>query len=232
MKKRALEAAAILLAMVAVFVIFNLLSGGIADSNICIDGQYYHISARELDLALITEDGTDRLKEFDRLESLSIIPYKRAIILQSDEYNSAGSDEERAAVMKVLATQADRHYADATMLSDLSFLEGVRTKSLDIRWCSVNDLSPLLAMNGLKKLNISHTYVTDLSVLEGLDGLEELIAEGIPAEDLSPLTRINGLKTVTVSRDTDQEQVDLLGNAGIEVRFPEEKKKNSILPDM
>lgn len=170
LKKRAIEAAVILAAVIALFIVFNAVSGSLSDNTRRIDGQYYNIGERELSLCLMTEEGTEFLVDFDRLETLSITPYKFAAPVAME----MGDPSYDAALYK----KAEEVYSDCTDLSDLSFiapLTGLR--SLDVSDCAVFDLSFVSGMNELETLDISGTKITDLSPLLDLPALTTLTAD-------------------------------------------------------
>lgn len=145
----------------------NLLLGGVSDSTYRIDGEYFSTGERELTLCLMTEEGTESLTEFTRLETLKIIPYKYAAA-ESMELGDEAYDTG-------LHRKAEDVYSDCTDLEDLSFLAPLTAlKSLDVSYCKVTDLSFAANMNVLESLDISHTEITDLSPLVEMDSLREL----------------------------------------------------------
>ncbi|MGF1635996.1 MAG: leucine-rich repeat domain-containing protein [Cyclobacteriaceae bacterium] len=64
---------------------------------------------------------------------------------------------------------------------------------------AVHELSALTEIEGLKKLNISHTSVNDLLPLRGLTNLEELYCAATPIEDLNALRYSKGIKVLDLS---------------------------------
>ncbi len=70
-------------------------------------------------------------------------------------------------------------------LADLSPLEGMKLKKLELQNTQVSNLSPLRGMP-LEKLGCSETLVSDLSPLAGMK-LTSLVCRGTQVSDLSPL---------------------------------------------
>ncbi|MGN1090378.1 MAG: hypothetical protein ACI4Q6_08260 [Huintestinicola sp.] len=214
MKKRAVEAAGILILLIVIFAVINTVSGGISDSMIKIDGEYYHKGTNELSLTLMTMDGTENLAEFPRLDSVKIIPYTEAVILASKT-----EDEAELAVLRKTVMDT---YPDCTDVPDISFLSGTSADRIDISRCAVSDISPLAEAPKLRQLNISHTKVCDLSPLSQMGGVAELIMLDIPAEDYSPLLEMKSLTLLTVSASAEGEVLDALRDRGVTVTIPEE----------
>lgn len=194
MKKRAVEAIVILVAVIALFMGINLITGSVADSTRKIDGEYYNISEREMSLCLMTTDGTEQLTDFTRLEKLTVTPYK---------YAAAGAlkmgDEAYDASVK---ERAEDVYSDCTDLSDLSFLE---------------------PLTGLKYLNISECKVTDLSFVKNMNSLEELDITGTNITDLSPLLDLPSLQKLSADKAMAGDVTDKLLEKGVAVTFPDEE---------
>lgn len=194
MKKRAVEAIVILVAVIALFMGINLITGSVADSTRKIDGEYYNISEREMSLCLMTTDGTEQLTDFTRLEKLTVTPYK---------YAAAGAlkmgDEAYDASLK---ERAEDVYSDCTDLSDLSFLE---------------------PLTGLKYLNISECKVADLSFVKNMNSLEELDITGTNITDLSPLLDLPSLQKLSADKAMAGDVTDKLLEKGVAVTFPDEE---------
>ncbi|MGN0638402.1 MAG: leucine-rich repeat domain-containing protein [Huintestinicola sp.] len=195
MKKRAIEAAVILAAVIALFIAFNALSGSLSDNTRRIDGQYYNTGERELSLCLMTEEGTEFLGDFDRLETLSVTPYKYA----APGAMEMGDPSYDAAIHK----KAEEVYADCTDLSDLSFI------------------APL---TGLKNLDVSHCAVSDLSFLSGMSELETLDISGTKITDLSPLLELPALTKLTADSSLSGDVTDKLAERGVTVIFEGEEE--------
>lgn len=223
MKKRAIEAAALLVVMIALFLGINLLTGGIEDTTVSIDGNLYNTGASELRLTLMTEEGLDRLDSFTRLDSLKIIPYKSALYNAQREEHIRSAEKLSQPVnyseLKKLENEINTLYSDCTDLDDLSFLKGVSVGQLDISYCRCSDISPLTEVKGLTALNISHTEVSDISPLAVIDCLTELIAADNVIDDLSPLMEIDSLELVKLSDKTDAASVNALREKGIAVEL-------------
>lgn len=196
LKKRAVEAIVILVAVIALFMGINLITGSVADSTRKIDGEYYNISEREMSLCLMTTDGMEQLTDFTRLEKLTVTPYK---------YAAAGAlkmgDEAYDASVK---ERAEDVYSDCTDLSDLSFL------------------APL---TGLKYLNISECKVTDLSFIKNMNSLEELDITGTSVTDLSPLLDLPSLQKLSADKAMAGDVTDKLLEKGVAVTFPDEEEE-------
>lgn len=194
LKKRAVEAIVILVAVIALFMGINLITGSVADSTRKIDGEYYNISEREISLCLMTADGTEQLTDFARLEKLTVTPYK---------YAAAGAlkmgDEAYDASIK---ERAEDVYSDCTDLSDLSFLE---------------------PLTGLKYLNISECKVADLSFVKNMNSLEELDITGTNITDLSPLLDLPSLQKLSADKAMAGDVTDKLSEKGVAVTFPDEE---------
>lgn len=214
MKKRAVEAAGILILLAVIFAVINIVSGGISDSMIKIDGEYYYKSTNRLDLTLMTMEGTENIKEFTRLDSVKIMPYTEAVIAASETKDDAESAVLRKAVMDT--------YPDCTDVPDISFLSGTSADRIDISRCAVADISPLARAPKLRQLNISHTKVCDLYPLSQMENVAELIMLDIPAEDYSPLLEMKSLTLLTVSASAEGEVIQALRNRGVTVTIPEE----------
>ncbi|WP_432651067.1 leucine-rich repeat domain-containing protein [Huintestinicola sp.] len=188
MKKRAIEAVVILAAVIALFIAFNALSGSLSDNTRRIDGQYYSTGERELSLCLMTEEGTEFLSDFDRLETLSVTPYKYA----APEALEMGDPTYDAALYK----KAEEVYSDCTDLSNLSFI------------------APL---TGLRSLNVSNCAVTDLSFVSGMTRLETLDISGTKITDLSPLLDLPALTKLTADKELSGDVTDKLAERGVTV---------------
>ena len=196
LKKRAIEAIALLAAVIILFACINLITGRVADRTRKIDGEYYNISERELSLCLMTTDGTEALADFDRLERLTVTPYKYAAagaLKMGDEAYDASISE-----------QAEDVYSDCTDLSDLSFL------------------SPL---TGLEYLNISECKASDLSFVSGMDKLEELDITGTDITDLAPLLDLPSLKKLSADKGVQGDVTDKLAENGVSVIFPADNEE-------
>lgn len=194
LKKRAIEAIALLAAVIILFACINLITGSVADSTRKIDGEYYNISEREMSLCLMTADGTEQLTDFARLEKLTVTPYK---------YAAAGAlkmgDEAYDASIK---ERAEDVYSDCTDLSDLSFLE---------------------PLTGLKYLNISECKVTDLSFIKNMNSLEELDITGTNITDFAPLLDLPSLQKLSADKAMAGDVTDKLSEKGVAVIFPDEE---------
>lgn len=188
LKKRAIEAVVILAAVIALFIAFNALSGSLSDNTRRIDGQYYSTGERELSLCLMTEEGTEFLSDFDRLETLSVTPYKYA----APEALEMGDPTYDAALYK----KAEEVYSDCTDLSNLSFI------------------APL---TGLRSLNVSNCAVTDLSFVSGMTRLETLDISGTKITDLSPLLDLPALTKLTADKELSGDVTDKLAERGVTV---------------
>lgn len=214
MKKRAIEAAAILAVMIILFAAVNFMADSFGNSSVKIDGEYYNTGKTDLTLTLMTEDGTDELTRFTRLRSLKIIPYKAAVI------NSlkTGNPETDAAII----TETENTYSECTDVTDISFLSGLLSlERLDVSYCSTEDISCISELENITALNIAYTKVSDLSVLAGMDNISELIVTGIPAEDYSPLLEMDGLSLVKMTEGADDDTVEKLTEKGVNVELYE-----------
>lgn len=212
MKKRAIEAAAILIILIALFIGVNLIAGGVESTSVRIDNEYYNTGERELSLTLMTEEGLDELSRFTRLKSLKVIPYKAAVI------NSLSGEDEQ--YNELVRRETESTYFDCTDLEDISFVTLVpNLERLDISYCSVSDISCLGEMGSISELNIAYTNVTELSVLAELDNITELVITGIPAHDISPLLEMDGLVRVRMSKGTDDETAAALEEKGVIVEL-------------
>ena len=183
MKQRAVQAVLILAAILAVFGILYFAAGVFDDSTVMIDSHAYNTTERSLSLVLMTEDGTENIKCFDRLESLDITPYKKSaeLAVQAEKYMT---DEERADAVR----EVYELYGSCTDVSDISFLAESDTlphtlKSLDLSYCAVDDISVLKGFDALEKLDISYTGVSDLTPLMSLPSLKEIIFTGAPVDE-------------------------------------------------
>lgn len=178
----------ILAAVIALFIGINFLSGSLSDNTRKIDGQYYNTGERELSLCLMTEEGTEYLADFHRLETLSVTPYKYA----APGALEMGDPSYDAALYK----KAEEVYADCTDLSDLSFI------------------APLTC---LKALNVSNCAVADLSFVSGMSGLETLDISGTKITDLSPLLELPALTKLTADKEVSGDVTDKLAERGVTV---------------
>ena len=223
MKKRAIEAAVLLGVMIALFIGINILTGGIEDTSVTIDGNLYNTGVSELRLTLMTEEGLDRLDSFTRLDSLKIIPYKYALYNAQKEEHIRSAEKLSQPVnyseLKKLENEINTVYSDCTDIDDLFFLKGISVRQLDISYCRCSDISPLTEVKGLTALNISHTQVSDISPLAGIDSLKELIAADNVIDDLSPLMEIDSLELVKLSDKTDADFANALREKGIAVEL-------------
>ncbi len=218
MKKRALEAAVILAAVLIFFGIINLVTDGISENTVNIDGEFHSLSVSELSLNLMTEEGTEHLKEFTRLKALDITPFRQAVIRAYATGNPQDDLE--------LIRQTEDTYPDCTDLDDLSFLsELTYLEELDISDCFVTNLDFLTGMKKLTSLDISDTAVTDISALSELDSVETLTIYRIPVTDYSVLNEMDSLKTVYA----DEEQAKLISAGSFTVKeIPSDEKNGSL----
>ncbi|MCI7767807.1 MAG: leucine-rich repeat domain-containing protein [Oscillospiraceae bacterium] len=196
MKKRAVEAVIILAAVAALFIAVNFILGSLSGNTRKIDGEYFNIGERELILCLMTEEGTEQLSDFTRLEGLTVTPYKyaaaRALEMGDSDYDAA------------IAKKAERAYSECTDLSELSFIAPLTgLKRLDVSYCAVSDLSFVSGMDSLEELDISHTNITDLS----------------------PLPELSSLKALTVDYALSGDITDRLSEKGVAVIFPDKPKE-------
>ncbi len=209
MKKRAAEAAVILAAVIIILAVINAVSSGLTDSVRRIDGEYYSTGERELDLVLMTTDGTEQLGDFARLERLKVSPYREEV--------KAAVRTDNAEAAAVIKKEADELYAGCTSLEDISFVcLAENLEELDISLCKTSDISCLEGMK-LRKLDISYTNVDDLSPIARMEEIEELIMADIPAEDLSPLLESRSLKRLVAEEGRDIP--DGLSERGIEIEY-------------
>lgn len=194
MKKRAVEAIAILIAVIALFMGINLVTGRIAGNTRKIDGEYYNTSEREISLCLMTTEGVEGLSDFTRLERLTVTPYKYAaagVLKMGDEAYDAS-----------ISKRAEDVYSDCTDLSDLSFL---------------------VPLTGLKYLNISECKVTDLSFIKNMNSLEEIDITGTDITDLSHLLDLPSLKKLSADKAMAGDVTGELSEKGVMVTFPDEE---------
>lgn len=202
----------ILTVLIILFALVNTLAAGVENTTAKIDGDYYNTGESELSLTLMTEEGLDELSRFTRLKTLTIIPYKAAII------NALNTDDPQ--IIESVKRETNETYPDCTDLEDISFLTNAPTiERLNISYCSVSDISCLTSMEKLTELNISYTNVSDLSPLSELDGITELILTGIPAEDLSPLLSMDSLTKVKMDQGKDESTAEALKEKEVEVEL-------------
>lgn len=189
---------AILAAVIALFIVFNALSGSLSANTRKIDGQYYNTGERELSLCLMTEEGTEFLPDFERLETLSVTPYKYA----APGALEIGDPSYDAGIYK----KAEEVYSDCTDLSDLSFLAPLTgLKSLDISDCAVSDLSFVSGMSKLETIDISGTKITDLSPLLGLPALTTLTADNEVSGDVTDKLSEMGVTVIFKGEEETEE---------------------------
>ncbi len=213
LKKRALEAAGIFAALIAAFVVINLLAGGIGDSVTEIDGEYYNVNDNDISMILMTEDGLENIGRLKRLTSLKITSYTESVIYSLSSGDPGSEDKIRR--------ETEAEYPGCTDLADLSFLsELTKLERLDVSCCAVSDISFAASLEKLEALNIAHTNVSDLSVLADMDNISELVITDIPAEDYSPLLEMDGLLDVKMD-EKDEHIVAELRKKGVKVQFPE-----------
>lgn len=189
LRKRAVEAVIILASVIAVFLAVNFVMGSVSGNTRKIDGEYFNIGERELILCLMTEDGTEQLSDFTRLEGLTVTPYKyaaaRALEMGDPEYDAA------------LQRKAEAAYSDCTDLSELSFIAPLTgLKRLDVSYCAVSDLSFVSGMTALEELDISHTKITDLSPLLSMPSLKKLTADKELSGNITDKLTQNGVTVI------------------------------------
>ena len=121
-----------------------------------------------------------------------------------------------------LRHEYDRNSPDYPLCLDLSPLEGIPLRSLDIRSSPVSDLSPLTSQTHLKRLVLVGTRVSDLSPLEKLP-LEFLRIEGRGGprlESLAPLAKLPLAHLILDTRDASlsrlKHELDLLSGLRLE----------------
>ncbi|MCM1578592.1 MAG: hypothetical protein NC078_07345 [Ruminococcus sp.] len=213
MKKRAMEAVAILAVLIVLFAVLNRIAAAVEDNTVKIDGEYYNTGISELSLTLMTEEGLENLGKLPRLTNLKITPFKEAAA-------DAAAGDDPAARAAVLA-----EYSEYTDLADLSAIQGLTwLEKLDVSYCHVSGLDFAAGMQGLVSLNIGCTEITDLSLLTEFPALERLIICNTPADSLAPLLEMDSLQTVILSKETAEKFPDIitsLAEKGIEVEIRE-----------
>ncbi|MCM1524353.1 MAG: hypothetical protein NC120_07830 [Ruminococcus sp.] len=206
MKKRAIEAALILAALLLLFGAVNFVMEKAESGTVTIDGGIYSTGERELSLILMTEDGLENMHRFTRLEKLKVSSYTEELIRAADE--SAKSE---------VRSMTEEIYPDCTKVEDVSFAAAIPVlRELDVSGCGVTDISCLKGMS-LTSLDIGETKVSDISPLTEMDSLEILNISGIPAEDLSPILYMKGLSDVyfdTENIRNDPETARILADSG------------------
>lgn len=219
MKKRIIEAVFILAAVIVAFFLLNISMDFFSDNPLMyeIDGEYYSAGDKNISLTLMTEEGLENLSKLDRMESLSISPYKYKIT------DSLTVEDE--AFVQDISKQTEEVFSYCTDLEDISFLGGITwLKKLSIEGCKCSDISCLSEMAELTSLNIKNTEVTDLSVLSKLNKLEILNIENIPAEDISAVMELKSLKKLYVSKgQLSDGQRDELKSRGVEITVENEE---------
>jgi len=99
-------------------------------------------------------------------------------------------------------------------LRNLVSLEGIpslpKLTAATFSSASPEDLAPLLALSGLKKLDLTDSEIADLTPLSGLLKLEELNLFGVTVEDFSPLAECPALKILNVY-STNESDYSTLG---------------------
>ncbi|MBQ7782820.1 MAG: hypothetical protein IJ368_02525 [Oscillospiraceae bacterium] len=199
MKKRAVEAAVIVIILLAVFAAVNFVTARTADTMRKIDGKYYNIGERELSLILMTDEGLEQLADFDRLETLKLSSYTAEIIYS---YPMEQRDEIKRMTLET--------YSYCTDLSDISAAAAVKNlKELDISKCAVSDISCLADLK-LTALDISYTNVKDIEVLAEMDCIQSLSMISVEADDYSPLLEMDNLQTLTISKECSNEVIKRL----------------------
>ena len=231
MKKRAVEALAVLAALIALFAAVNFIAKSVSENTVKIDGDFYNTGISELSLTLMTEDGLDNLAKLPRLTSLKITPFKEAAanaaVGNSIADNNAadtltiGNAADPAAKDAIGKAAILSEYENCTELTDLSVLSNLtQLEKLDVSYCHINNLDFISQMQELVSLNIGCTEITNLSPLTDFPKLERLIIYGTPADDLSPLLQMNSLKTLIISNETAEkfpDEIAALEEKGIEI---------------
>ena len=103
----------------------------------------------------------------------------------------------------------------ARKLEDLSPLEGMPLRSLDIGSGRISDLSPLAGLPLLTVLSLHNNQISDLSPLAGLPQLTSLNFSGNRVSDLSPLAGM-ALKRLTM---INNQVTDLSPLAGLHIEI-------------
>ena len=211
-KKRAVEAAVIVIMLLAVFAAVNFVTARTADAMRKIDGKYYNIGERELSLVLMTDEGLEQLADFKRLETLKLSSYTAEIIYS---YPIEQRDEIKKMTLET--------YSYCTDMSDISAAAAVKSlKELDISKCAVSDISCLSDLK-LTSLDISYTNVKNIEILAEMDSIESLTMISVEADDYSPLLEMDNLQSLTISKGCSNEVIDRLKNKITVTEYEEHK---------
>ena len=206
-KKRAVTAAVIFLALAALFAVTNAVMSGMEKDTVRIDGKDYPKGTRSLDLVLMTEEGLDRLGEFDRLTEISITPYYAEVI--RGIYEDGYIENEKKAQLR---QEAEELYGQCTEVTDISFLRGLDTvKKVSLRYCGVSDVSPLAEMPALEEIDLSYTKTEDISPLYSLPGLKSIGLDGLLLSDEQQrLAEENGFSVIDERTDGERFVIQIM----------------------
>ena len=103
-------------------------------------------------------------------------------------------------------------FGNDTRIDALPSLKGLKTlRRLDIRGCSISDISGLADLTQLTSLDLHHNNISDLSPLAGMTYLTYLDLSRNLISDASPLSELTGLKGLYLYENTISDVSPLSG---------------------
>lgn len=97
-------------------------------------------------------------------------------------------------------------------LTNISALRALNLEKLSLKKClQLTDLSPLVALTSLKKLEISRCESENIDSLASLTNLRKLVFTSSPVKDISPLSRLTNLENLELNYNKNVQNIEAFG---------------------
>lgn len=103
-----------------------------------------------------------------------------------------------------------------TNIATLSPLSGLKLKELYLSGCPVSNISPILSMTELYRLDISETKVYDIADIKSLTSLEYLDISGLDLQSVAAVKELVNLKTLRIT-GVNAADLDSIARAGLTI---------------
>ena len=103
-----------------------------------------------------------------------------------------------------------------TNIATLSPLNGLKLKELYLSGCPVSNISPILSMTELYRLDISETKVYDIADIKSLTSLEYLDISGLDLQSAAAVKELVNLKTLRIA-GVNAADLDSIARAGLTI---------------
>ena len=117
--------------------------------------------------------------------------------------------EDEKQMLKSITSVVWENYKFAKLPNSIGMLESL--KKLDLRYCSVNDISILVNLPNLSSLCLYSTEISDISVMPNLTLMSELDLSCTKVSDISALSKMTSLVELDLSR-TNVSNISALAN--------------------